>query len=203
MIVVVDYGAGNLRSIVNKIERIGAKTIVTSKTSIIAKADKIILPGVGHFATGMENLKRSNLIPILNKKILKEKTPILGICLGLQFFSLWSEEGNVKGLGWIKAKTKKFNFPNNNLKIPHMGWNTLKIERKSPLFNSIQRDARFYFVHSYHVCCQDSRDILATTHYGYDFVSAIQRENIYGTQFHPEKSHQAGMQIIRNFMEKI
>ena len=203
MIVIINYGASNLRSIVNKIERIGVKTIVTARPQVITKAEKIILPGVGHFAMGMESLKKTHLIPVLNKKVIDEKVPILGICLGLQFFSLWGEEGNVRGLGWIKAKTKKFNFPNNNLKIPHMGWNTLKIKRKSLLFNGIQRDARFYFVHSYHVCCQDDEDILATTNYGYDFVSAIQHENIYGTQFHPEKSHQDGMQIIRNFMEKI
>jgi len=201
LIVIINYGASNLRSIVNKIERIGVKTIVTARPQVITKAEKIILPGVGHFAMGMESLKKTHLIPVLNKKVIDEKVPILGICLGLQFFSLWGEEGNVRGLGWIKAKTKKFNFPNNNLKIPHMGWNTLKIKRKSLLFNGIQRDARFYFVHSFHVVSHNPEDVLTMTDYGYEFVSAIQHGHIMAAQFHPEKSHKFGMKLYKNFVE--
>lgn len=204
MIAIIDYGAGNLRSIINKIERIGSKAIATSKPEVINKAEKIILPGIGYFAAGMENLKQKGLIKVLNQKVLKDKTPILGICLGVQFFTDFSEEGNAKGLGWIKAKTVKFSMEKHpELKIPHMGWNTLNLKKKSKLFEDVEEDARFYFVHTYHLVCEDKTDILASTNYGYEFTSVIEKGNIYGTQFHPEKSHHNGIQIIRNFMEKI
>lgn len=204
MIVIIDYQAGNLRSVANKLSRIGAKVVISNKTSVVAKADKIILPGVGFFKTGMENLKKAGLIPILNRKVLKEKTPLLGVCLGLQLLGQKSEEGNARGLGWVEAETKKFNFPlGQNLKIPHMGWNSLQIKRKSRLLEGIDPKDNFYFVHSYHLCPKNPKIILATTHYGYDFTSVINQENIFGTQFHPEKSHQAGFQILKNFTEKI
>lgn len=204
MIVIIDYQAGNLRSVANKLSRIGAKVAISDKAEVIAKADKIILPGVGFFKTGMANLKKAGLIPILNQKVLKEKTPLLGVCLGLQLLGQKSEEGNARGLGWIKAETKKFVFSEKEkLKIPHMGWNSLKIKRKSRLLEGISPKDSFYFVHSYHLCPQDPKIILATTNYGYDFTSVINQENIFGTQFHPEKSHQAGFQILKNFTEKI
>lgn len=203
MITIIDYKAGNLRSVANKLERIGVKTIITDKVAVISKAEKIILPGVGNFKTGMENLKKAGLIAILETKVLKEKVPILGVCLGLQLFSESSEEGHCRGLGWIKAETKKFDFSEKEkLKIPHMGWNNLKIKRKSLLLDKITEDDDFYFVHSYHVCPKNPKIVLATTHYGYDFCSVINQENIYGTQFHPEKSHAAGMQILKNFALK-
>lgn len=203
MIVVVDYGAGNLRSIINKIERLGINVKVSSKKEDILAADKLILPGVGYFAKGMENLRATGLIPVLEQKVLKEKTPILGICLGMQFFSDFSEEGNAKGLGWIKAKTVKFDFKDNKLKVPHMGWNQIKINKKSPLFDGISKNKEFYFVHSYHMVCENSEDVLSTTNYGINFVSAVSKGNIYGVQFHPEKSHLEGIKIVKNFVEKI
>lgn len=203
MIVVVDYGAGNLRSMINKLERLGVDAVVSQKPEIILKADKLILPGVGFFSTGMENLKKYKLVDVLNKTVLERKIPILGICLGMQLFSKRSEEGNAEGLGWIDGEVKKFNFTKNPLKIPHIGWNSLKIQRKNPLLDGISKSAQFYFVHSYHICCNNKKDIIANTNYGYDFTSAVNHENIYGVQFHPEKSHQYGMRIISNFLDKI
>lgn len=203
MIVIVDYGAGNLRSMMNKLQRLGVPAVVSSKPAIILKADKLILPGVGFFATGMANLKQYGLVKALNQKVLVEKTPILGVCLGMQLFSQKSEEGNAEGLGYLQAETKKFHFDKVPLKIPHIGWNNIKIRQKSPLLDDIDILAQYYFVHSYHLVCQDKKDILAQTDYGYDFVSMVQHENIYGAQFHPEKSHANGIKIIQNFVEKI
>lgn len=202
MIVIIDYGAGNLRSVANKLERIGVKAVVSSNPSVILKAEKLILPGVGFFKAGMDNLSKRGLLPILNQKVLEEKTPILGICLGIQLFSQHSEEGDAKGLGWIEAETKKFKFnkEDNDLKIPHMGWNSIEIKNQSPLLTGIKDEDIFYFVHSYHLVLNNKNEILVTTRYGYDFASIIQKDNIYGTQFHPEKSHQAGIQILKNFV---
>ena len=203
MIVIVDYGMGNLRSILNKLQRMDVKAIISSKVEDIEKAEKLILPGVGSFATGMDNLEKYDLIPILNKKVIKEKKPILGICLGMQLVTKRSEEGNADGLGWIDAETKKFDFGRKNigLKIPHMGWNSIDIRRDSLLLKDIFINSTFYFVHSYHVCCNGTNSIVATTNYGYDFTSVIQKENIFGTQFHPEKSHKNGIRLLKNFVE--
>jgi len=203
MVVIVDYGMGNLGSILNKIERLGAEVIISSNAKDIEEAGKLILPGIGTFVAGVEKLINYNLLDILNKKVLADKIPVLGICLGMQLMTKKSEEGNVNGFGWIEAETKRFIFEENNikLKIPHIGWNSLNIKRNSSLLKDIPTDAEFYFVHSYHVCCAMQDDvILATTHYGYDFISAIQKENIFGTQFHPEKSHKHGIKIIENFI---
>ena len=201
LIVIIDYGMGNLRSVLHKVKKLNIKSIISSNNEDILSADKLILPGVGSFAVGIENLKNYKLIDILNQKILNEKTPILGICLGMQLFTKKSEEGNVEGLGWINGETKRFTFENKDLKIPHVGWNSISLKKKSMLFNDIKTDTYFYFTHSFHVCCKDEEDVLAMTNYGYDFVSAINRDNIYGTQFHPEKSHKIGMKIIQNFAE--
>jgi glutamine amidotransferase len=203
MIVIVDYGMGNLRSILNKLQRVDAEVVISSKVEDIEKAEKLILPGVGSFAAGMENLEKYNLIPILTKKVLAEKVPILGICLGMQLFTIRSEEGNAEGLGWIDAETKQFEFERNNikLKIPHMGWNSIDIRRNSALLKDVPRNSTFYFVHSYHVCCNGTNSVVATTNYGYDFTSVIEKENVFGTQFHPEKSHKSGVRILKNFVE--
>jgi glutamine amidotransferase len=200
MIAVIDYGMGNIASILNMFKRIGNREVIlTSDPALIEKADKIILPGVGAFDTGMQSLKASGLIPLLNKKVLNDHVPVLGICLGMQLLTLGSEEGTEKGLGWIEAKTKKFSFPeDSNLKIPHMGWNYITIKKNSPLIN---RDGKkkFYFVHSYYVECAREEDVIATCNYGIEFTCMLQRENIFGAQFHPEKSHRFGMELLENF----
>lgn len=200
MIVIIDYGLGNLRSVLNKLNRLRVNAIISSKVEDIKNATKLILPGVGHFAMGMKNLREYGLINILNDKVLVEKVPILGICLGMQLLSEFSEEGATEGLRWIKAKTIRFNL-NNGYKIPHMGWNSLDKRKDSILLNNINNDELFYFVHSYHLKCENEKDVLATTEYGTIFISAIQKDNIFGTQFHPEKSHDAGSLILNNFIK--
>lgn len=202
-IIVVDYGMGNLHSVIKALKRIGVNAIISSNPEELENADKIILPGVGHFKKAIENLKDEGFIEILNKKVLEDKTPILGICLGMQLFSKFSEEGDVEGLGWIDAETKKLKINETNLKIPHMGWNSVEIKKESKLLNGIENDELFYFVHSYNVVCSNSKDILTKTKYGAEFNSAVEKENIFGTQFHPEKSHKAGLKILKNFIENV
>lgn len=202
MIIVVDYGMGNLGSIVNMLRKIGAPVEVSSAPDIIRKAEKLILPGVGAFDHGMKNLEHLGLVDALNDVILLRKKPILGICLGMQLFSKSSEEGTRQGLGWIDSQTVRFRFDNGmpNLKIPHMGWNTVQLRREHPIFkNADNREQRFYFVHSYHTAANTESDVLAETNHGYNFVSAIQRDNIIGVQFHPEKSHRFGINFLTNF----
>jgi glutamine amidotransferase len=202
MIVIVNYGAGNLGSMLNMFKKIGQDAILGNTVEDIEKADKLILPGVGSFDAGMEKLNSSGLKEILNFKVLEEKVPILGICLGLQLMTNNSEEGILDGLGWIDANTQKFQLNSNQFKIPHMGWNEVKIEKKSKLFEGMEEeDNRFYFVHSYHLMCSTKDDILVSTHYGYDFTCGVKRSNILGVQFHPEKSHKFGMQLLRNFSQ--
>jgi glutamine amidotransferase len=177
---------------------------ISAKISDIEQADKLILPGVGAFDAGMQNLEMRGLLPVLNRRVLEEKVPILGLCLGMQLFSRGSEEGQLPGLGWIDANTVKFNFDNGktHLKIPHMGWNSSRVLRPSPLWlEPPKEDPWFYFVHSYYVKCNQERNILATTTYGEDFTSMVIQDNIVGTQFHPEKSHRYGMELMKNFAE--
>lgn len=201
MITIVDYDMGNLRSVLKCFERIGADAIISVNLDDINKADKLILPGVGHFAKAMSNLAERGLLDLLEKKVMGDSTPILGICLGMQLFSKWSEEGDAEGLGWIDAKTVKFDplKMNKNLKIPHMGWNTIRLKRDNSLLCDVEEKDTFYFVHSYFVQCKNQDDVAAKTEYGLIFTSAIQHDNIYGTQFHPEKSHSQGFQILKKF----
>jgi glutamine amidotransferase len=201
MIVIIDYGIGNLASVLNMFKKIGIKDVcISSDISIIEKADKLLLPGVGSFDAGMNNLEKSELIPVLNKKVLIEKTPILGICLGMQLLTQKSEEGLKQGLGWIDGETVKFNFNNNaHLKIPHMGWNYVNVKKENPLID-INEKKRFYFVHSYYVKCKEEQSI-GTTYYGFDFTCMINKENIFGAQFHPEKSLRFGMKFLENFVK--
>lgn len=199
MIVIIDYGTGNLGSIHNMIKKVGYKSIISSDIETIKKADKLILPGVGSFDNGMKNLKEYELIEVLRQKVLLEKTPILGICLGMQLMTNSSEEGQASGLGWIDAQAKK--FVSDKLKIPHMGWNILHHQKLSKLFDELDSEKRFYFVHSYCVSCNDEEDVLTNTTYGHDFVSSYEKDNIIGVQFHPEKSHKFGMNLIKNFVE--
>ncbi|MDZ4787082.1 MAG: imidazole glycerol phosphate synthase subunit HisH [bacterium] len=203
MITVINYGMGNLGSIQNMLKKIGAKILVTSDPTEIDRAEKIIFPGVGAFDAAVATIQDKGLANLLSKKALSDKVPFLGICLGMQLMSQSSEEGVLPGLGWFKARTKKFDFPNDQgkLKIPHMGWNTIKLKAKdSPLLRDLDEESRFYFVHSYYLDCENPADIAAQTPYGGDFTSVITRENIYGAQFHPEKSHRFGMQIFKNFV---
>jgi glutamine amidotransferase len=202
MIVIINYGAGNLGSMLNMFKKIGQEAILGNTIEDIEKADKLILPGVGSFDAGMEKLNSSGLKEILNFKVLEKRTPILGICLGLQLMTNKSEEGVLDGLGWIDAETKKFRLDSDKFKIPHMGWNEIKIEKQSMLFKGMEeQENRFYFVHSYHLVCNAPADILVSTVYGYDFTCGVERNNILGVQFHPEKSHKFGMQLLRNFSE--
>lgn len=202
MIVIVDYGIGNLASVSNMFRKIGVKDVVVSgDKEVIFKAKKILLPGVGAFDTGMGNLEKSELIPLLNDKALKEKVPVLGICLGMQMLSKKSEEGQKPGLGWIDAETVKFNLdPALKLKVPHMGWDYIKVKRQNPLVNTEDK-SRFYFVHSYHVKCLDESQSLATCHFGEEFTCMVNKDNIFGAQFHPEKSLKFGMRLLENFVK--
>ena len=201
MIIIIDYGMGNLGSIANMLHKIGMPGVVSGDPEIIAKADKLVLPGVGAFDAGMSNLESRGLVSILNKQVLECHVPILGICLGMQLFSKISEEGILPGLGWVNAETVRFRFDadHKNLKIPHMGWNTVNICKDSILFDNIKMPSRFYFVHSYHVVCEDQADILTKTVHGYDFVSSLVHANITSVQFHPEKSHKFGMGFLKNW----
>lgn len=202
MITVVNYGMGNVGSIANMLKKIGAEACISAEPSVIAKAEKLILPGVGAFDNGMANLERSGLIPILNECVLGRGVPIMGLCLGMQLFGRRSEEGRSAGLGWIDAETVRFRFEpqNGGLKVPHMGWNRVQIaDRPSPL-QGMPAETRFYFVHSYHMVCADPSVVMTTTEYGCTFVSGVKRENIIGVQFHPEKSHRFGMELFRNFV---
>jgi imidazole glycerol-phosphate synthase subunit HisH len=205
MIVIVDYGMGNLGSIVNMLKKIGAKAKISSDRSDIDAADKLILPGVGAFDTAMRHLHESGLLDALNEAVLHRRKPTIGLCLGMQLLTEGSEEGKLPGLGWIAAETRRFRFPAelSNLKVPHMGWNSVAVNPDKPLVRDLQDPSRFYFVHSYHVVLRDPTDAAATTTYGYDFVSMIQKDHIMGTQFHPEKSHKYGMKVLSNFAELV
>ncbi len=202
MITIIDYKTGNLGSIQNILKRIGEESVVTSDKDEIARASKLILPGVGAFDTGMRNLLELDLVDVLNKKVGEEKTPVLGICLGMQLLSSGSEEGSLKGLGWINASTVRFKFENSQeYKIPHMGWNFIKQHKASRLFDNMYTDPRFYFVHSYFFKANDPEDILTSTTYEKEFTSSVERGNILGVQFHPEKSHKFGMKLLKNFVD--
>jgi imidazole glycerol-phosphate synthase subunit HisH len=200
MIGIVDYGMGNLASIRNMLKKIGVPSFISSNRKELESAEKIILPGVGAFDNAIDNIHKLGLRELLNEKVLQEKVPTLGICLGMQILLERSDEGSRKGLGWVEGEVKKFNFDQSpGLKIPHMGWNLTRAVDQNSLFKNLEQP-RFYFVHSFYVKCENQDNILATTTYGVEFVSAIRRQNIFGTQFHPEKSHKYGMQLLRNFV---
>lgn len=202
-ICIIDYGLGNSGSIQNMLKRIGYNSSVTNDLNEIDKADLLFLPGVGSYDDGMSNLKKHNLIGILEKKVILEKTPIVGICLGMQLLLEGSEEGAMPGLGWIKGKCKKFNFNENPncLRIPHMGWNLIYPSQKEDYLLKIEeQELRYYFVHSYYANLENSSDELCSTNYGFNFSSAIKKDNIIGFQFHPEKSHKFGMLLFKNLI---
>ena len=200
-VIIIDYGMGNLASIQNMFNSLGVDASITPDPGLIRQARKLVLAGVGAFDAGMSNLRRQGLAEALNDKVVREKTPILGICLGMQLFTRASEEGEAPGLGWLEARTVRFVPPVGQacLKIPHMGWNGVHPLRPGRLLEGLSDDARFYFAHSYHVVCDDPSAALCTTRYGYDFMSAVEAGNVHGVQFHPEKSHRYGKILLQNF----
>lgn len=202
-ILVIDYGMGNLFSIRKVLERLGYGCHISDSYQDIRKASKLILPGVGHFGKAMQNLQQKNLIDELNESVLIRKTPVLGICLGMQLFATSSEEGEANGLNWIKGKVVKFGIKQPAIyKVPHVGWNTLTHEKEySFLLNGLNTTDKFYFVHSFHFADNEESETLTKTNYEYSFVSSVQKDNITGVQFHPEKSHKAGEQMISNFLK--
>jgi len=202
MIVIIDYGMGNVGSILNMYKKLGiSDVIVTNQIKDVTKADRIILPGVGAFDNGMINLKKSGVLEILNTRVIEDKIPVLGICLGMQLLTKKSEEGVEPGLGWVDAEVKKFDFDGrSDYKIPHMGWNYIAVNKTNQLIGQSERN-RFYFVHSYYVQCNNNDHILASCDYGDSFTASFQSENMYGVQFHPEKSHKFGMKLLKNFSE--
>lgn len=205
-IVVVDYRTSNIRSVANMLRRIGARAVISTEPDQVRSAAKLILPGIGSFDAAVENLRAAGLVEALNEAALGRKVPILGICLGMQLFAEGSEEGELPGLGWIPGHVRRFDFSAQEraLPIPHMGWDYVQVvDEQDPLFRDVPAPMRFYFVHSYHMVCSDRGHVLAVTHYGYEFASAVARDNIWGVQFHPEKSHKYGMQLLRNFVEKV
>lgn len=201
MISIINYGLGNLGSIQNMFKKLGFESKIINEPAELQRASKIILPGVGAFDTGMNHLIKGNWIEALNEKVLVEKIPTLGICLGMQLMCMKSEEGIIPGLGWIDADVKKFSFDNDELKIPHMGWNEVIALKNSKLLTKFEQEKRFYFVHSYYVAANEEVDILFKTKYGFDFTSAFEKNNLIGMQFHPEKSHKFGLSILTNFAE--
>lgn len=204
MIVIVDYHMGNLGSIANILRKVGAEAVISSDHAVIARASKLVLPGVGAFDEGMKNIEQLDLRDILTRRVLQERVPTLGICLGMQLMARRSEEGAKPGLGWVAADVKRFSFASGaaQLKVPHMGWNMVKTVKQSTLFAGFSGEPRFYFVHSYHASCDNDADVLATARYGYEFTAALQLDNLAGVQFHPEKSHKFGMTLFRNFVER-
>ena len=203
MIVVVNYGMGNLGSILKSLRYLNVDAKISDSKSDIELASKLILPGVGHFSGAMAKLRELDYIELLNKRVLEDKIPILGICLGMQLLGVYSEEGDTQGLGWIDATTRKFTIEDKlRWKIPHMGWNSISIQKKHNLLDNVEQHELFYFVHSYYMSCNNKQDILAQTNYSVDFTSIVQKNNIFGTQFHPEKSHKQGLEIIANFVSK-
>jgi len=212
MIIIVDYDMGNVGSILNMLQKLGTTARISEAREDLLSADALVLPGVGSFDEGMRHLTVRGLDKTLYEAVVQRGIPILGICLGMQMLSGGSEEGQLPGLGWIPGKARYFKIPQssqNTLRIPHMGWSRLtpvapipgSVTLASRLFAQTDPGQKYYFVHSYHVCCSDPADVIATATHGYDFTAAIGRGHIVGTQFHPEKSHKFGLQLMRNFIE--
>jgi glutamine amidotransferase len=203
MIAILDYNMGNVSSVKNMLKKLGFDAEVVSSPSVLKQASKIIVPGVGSFDYGVHSLDQLGLTEVIKEKAFVEKTPILGICLGMQLLTNGSEEGELPGLGLIEGYTQRFSrkIIEKNYKIPHMGWNFIEQKNDSRLLDDLDSESRFYFVHSYHVICDNDISSIAVANYGYEFTCVIQKENVYGVQFHPEKSHRYGMQLLKNFVE--
>ncbi len=202
MIAIINYGCGNINAFINAFKRLNIPAVVAETIDQVEGASKIILPGVGSFDYVMKSFNISGLREIVEKKVVEDKVNVLGVCAGMQIFSDSSEEGNEKGLGWIKGVTRLFDTSKikDITKLPHMGWNTIR-PHKSSLLKGLNNHSRFYFVHSYFFDNYFDENIISTTDYGITFTSAVNNENIYGVQFHPEKSHQNGLTLLKNFSE--
>ena len=204
MIVIVDYKTANLGSIVNIFKRIGVAARVAEKPSDLAGASHLVLPGIGHFDTCARNLRAAGFDQALQQPVLGDRVPLLGICVGAQLLTRGSEEGDEAGLGWIDADTRRFpDLARDDYKVPHMGWNLVKPNQPHLLFQGFEKTPRFYFVHSFCMHCDRPESQLASTEHGVDFASAIVKDNVAGVQFHPEKSHRFGMQLLRNFAQSV
>ena len=201
MIAIIDYGVGNLGSISNMLKKAKADCYVANTAADIKRADKIILPGVGHFETAINTFKKSGLVDVIEDRVFNDRIPILGICVGMQMLANYSEEGNVEGLGWIPGTVRHFKnkVDVKKFRIPHMGWNYVQPMAEHEILNDFEEDAKFYFVHSYYFDPKDHNHILMQTNYDGNFTSMVQKDNIIGAQFHPEKSHKYGMQLMKNF----
>ena len=193
---------GNLHSVYKSFKRLNANPQIITSGKDVMNADKIVMPGVGHFEKAMENLKQLGMYDALNEAVLVKKKPILGICLGMQLMAEKSEEGDAKGFGWFDANVMRFRIKDQvKYKVPQTGWNTVNICKDSLLLKGIENESEFYFLHSYHYTNTSSNDILTKTGFEYEFVSAVEKDNIFGTQFHPEKSHSSGTQLFKNFIQ--
>jgi glutamine amidotransferase len=202
MISVLDYGVGNLGSILNMMRRAGVDAALISTPEEVAAATKLLLPGVGAFDNGMQRLAASGMQDALRRRVVEDGVPILGICLGMQMLGAGSEEGNEPGLGFLDATCVRFRFPEEpSRKVPHMGWSVIEPCKPSRLLAGLDDDARFYFVHSYHLVAADPATVLASSRYGSDFVAMVEKGNVMGAQFHPEKSHRFGMTLLTDFAE--
>ena len=201
MIVIIDYDSGNIASVANMLRRAGHVATVSSQPQDIAAASALILPGVGSFDHGMRQLRARGL-PSLIKERVSAGTILLGVCLGMQLLALDSEEGELEGLGLVRAHVKRFTFPQGQeLPVPHVGWNGVSVRKNNPLLPYTDEERRFYFVHSYQVECESADDVLCETEYGNRFTSGLSNGNVYGMQFHPEKSHRFGLDLFRRFVE--
>jgi glutamine amidotransferase len=201
MITIIDYGLGNIKAFANLYKRLNIKTIIATTKNDLSQATRIILPGVGSFDYAMFKLNGSGMRDALEKKVLVEKVPVIGICVGMQMLARTSEEGKLAGLGWIDANVRMFNpelIPFKT-RLPHMGWNSITINKECGLLDGLSNDSRFYFLHSYYFECNDIEDVITTTNYGISYASAVNKENIFGIQFHPEKSHSNGIKLLYNY----
>ena len=200
-VTIVDFGMGNLHSAIKRFRRINADSQVSADPEVVASAAKLVLPGVGHFGKAMENLESSGLRQALNFAVIERRIPVLGICLGMQLMARHSQEGDAPGLGWIAADVIRFSVSDPvRHKVPQIGWNTVALKKDSALTKGLDPAAEFYFVHAFHLVCEDPADVLGETVYDYPFASAVARANIYGVQFHPEKSQDSGETLLRNFV---
>ncbi|MBN2067034.1 MAG: imidazole glycerol phosphate synthase subunit HisH [Candidatus Diapherotrites archaeon] len=200
---IIDYGLGNLHSVANALHYLGYEALVTGEIGRLLEADALILPGVGAFADGMKNLEERGLVKPLTKAVVQGRKPFLGICLGMQLVARDSTEGGLhKGLGWLPGNVRRLSVPR-ELRLPHIGWNSLGIKLESPLFSGLGKDLNFYFVHSFHFISGEPEIVSATCSYGQDFAAAVQKDNIFAVQFHPEKSHKNGLHLLSNFADYV